>query len=180
MSSSPSDEGPFLPNWVYKLRGLTDYVGFLTRLAKNPVGTLENTVRTIISVIIVGGVLETGVAIIDAVLAVGEALVAVPQAAGALLGRAGGALANSVLELGAWYVATIDATSASLGPAGIFVQVAAYGVTVVVLIQAIPPLLSALSDLLGAIPVIGSVLDAILTFAIDFAASLSEVVGGNE
>jgi len=179
MSSSGPRRNPFLPNWVYDLRGLTDYVGYLTDLAKNPVGTLRNTVRTILSVIVVGGVLDMGRSIIDALLAVGEALLLIPQSVVNLLGGAGSAVSSTILSAGTWYIDSVGAVAASMGPFGIILQVTVYVMTAVLLIQAIPPLLNALSDLLGAVPVLGSVLDAILTFAVGLGSALSGLVGGD-
>jgi len=170
---------PWVPDWVYDLRGLTDYVGYLTDLASDPVGTLRGTVRTILSVVVVGGILDMGREIVDALLAVGEAFLLIPSAAVSLLSGAGGAISSTVLSAGTWYIDSVGAVAASMGPFGIFVQVGVYVLTAVLLIQAIPPLLNALSDLLGAVPVIGSVLDAILTFAIGFGSALSGLVGGD-
>lgn len=177
MSSSqdPSRwENPLLPEWVRDLKPLKSYVGTLTEFARDPV----NFVRTVISVVLVGGAIDMGQALIDALLAVGEAFVALPELSFGLLGSAGATIGNSVLLAANWYVGLIEATAASLGPFGIFLQIGAYALSIVLLIQAIPPLLNALSDLLGAIPVVGSVLDAVLTFAIGFAESLAAVFGG--
>lgn len=171
---------PYIPDWIYELRGLTDYVGYLTSLASDPVGTLRKTVRTILSVILVGGILDMGREIVDALLALGEAFLVIPSAIVSLLGGAGGVISNAVLSTATWYIDTVEAVAASMGPFGIFLQVGVYVITAVLLIRAIPPLLNALSDLLGAVPVIGSVLDAILTFAIGFGSSLVEIVGGDD
>lgn len=180
MSSSGDRNNPFLPGWVYDLRGLTEYVGYLTNLASNPVGTLRNTVRTILSVIVVGGILDMGESVVSALLALGQAVIALPEAGFALVSGAGAAVGDTLLAAGAWYIDSIDAVAAGMGPFGIFLQVGAYGLTVVLVIRAIPPALNALSDALGAVPVIGSLLDAVLTFAIGFGSSLSELVGGDD
>ena len=171
---------PFIPDWVYDLRGLTDYVGFLTDLASDPVGTLRNTVRTILSVILVGGILDMGREIVDALLALGEAFLVIPTTIGSVLGGAGGVLSSAFLSVGTWYIDSVGSIAASMVPFGIFVQIGAYVLTAVLLIRAIPPVLNGLSDLLGAVPVIGSILDAILTFAIGFGSSLSGLVGGDD
>jgi len=177
--SSDDPRNAVLPDWVSNLRPLADSASWLARLAKNPVGTLRGVVRTIISVIIVGGVIDMGNAFIDALLAVGEALVAIPTISFGLVGDAGGAFGNSVLLAVNWYAGVIEATAVSLGPLGIFFQVGAYALSVVLLIQAIPPALNALSDALGAVPIVGSILDAVLTFVIGYAESLADVFGGN-
>jgi len=169
--------GGYLPKWV---RNLEEHAGWLTSLAQNPVGTLRSTVRTILSVILVGGIIDMGQSIVNAILAVGEALLAIPESVLALLTGAGDGVAKTVLAAGGWYLEVIGSTAASMGPLGIFVQIGAYALTVVLLIRALPPLMTALSDLLGAVPVVGSILDAVLTFAIEFASSLSGLVGGSD
>jgi len=178
MSSSqdPRDyENPLIPSWIRDLRPLRDHVGTLADFARNPV----KFVRTIISVVIVGGLINMGEAIIDALLAVGEAFAAIPDLSFGLIGSAGGAVGDGILQAATWYVGLIEAAAASLGPFGIFLQIGAYALSIVLIIQAIPPALNALSDALGAVPVIGSLLDAVLTFAIGFAQSLATVFGGD-
>jgi len=177
--SSKDPRNTFLPGWVSDLRPLADSAEWLAKLASNPVGTLRGTVRTILSVIVVGGAIDMGEALIASLLAVGEAFVAIPEITYGLIGSAGGAVGNGILQAATWYVGVIEGASASLGPFGIFLQVGAYGVTAVILLQAIPPMLNALSDALGAVPVIGSLLDAVLTFAIGWAESLAGVFGGD-
>ena len=177
--SSKGPRNTFLPDWVSKLRPLADSAAWLSRLASNPVGTLRGTVKTILSVIVVGGIIDMGEALIDSLLAVGEAVVAIPVAAYGLLGSAGTVVADGFLLAATWYVGLIESAAASLGPFGIFLQVGAYALTAVLIIRAVPPLLTALSDLLGAIPVVGSIVDALLTFAIELGGSLSGIFGGD-
>ncbi len=174
-----SSNDPSKIGWIYDLRPLADYVGYLTGLASNPVGTLRGTVRTILSVIVVGGIIDSGQALIGSLLAVGEAFVAIPQIGFGLLGTAGTLFGNSILGVVSWYTGVVTAVTASLGPFGIYLQVPVYGVTVVLLIRALPPALDALSNALGAVPVVGSLLDAVLTFAIGWAESLAGVFGGD-
>lgn len=176
MSSDPSEwENPLLPSWIRDLKPLRSYVGTLTDFARDP----ANFVRTVISVVLVGGVIDMGESIIAAFLAVGEALVSIPEAVGNLLGAGGEEISTAILDVGRWYVSGVEGVAASMGPFGIFVQVGAYVGVSVLLIRAIPPLLNAGSDALGAVPVVGSLLDAILTFAIDFGAALTDVFGGD-
>jgi len=54
------------------------------------------------------------------------------------------------------------------GPAAPLVVIGFIVVQVALVLRAIPPLLVASSDLLGAVPVLGSVLDALATFAIEY------------
>lgn len=176
--SGPSDSF-WLPNWVRKLRPLADSVGYLSGLASDPVGTLRGTVRTIISVIIVGGLLDMSRELINAILAVVDSVLSIPVLAASLLGDAGGAVGSSVIGVGEWYVGLVAELAASMGPFGIFVQVLAYVATVVVLIRLLPPALNALSDLLGAVPVVGSIIDSVLTFAVGATQSLSGLVRGD-
>ncbi len=181
MSSSGSGSDRFwLPNWIYDLKPLADSAGYLARLAASPVSTLRGTVRTIISVIIVGGLLDMSRELINAVLAVVDAVLQIPVLATSLVGDAGGAIGSSVIGVGNWYVALVGDLAASMGPFGIFLQVAVYIGTVVVIIRLLPPALNALSDLLGAIPVIGSILDSVLTFAVGAGQSLSGLLGGDD
>lgn len=157
-----------LPGWISDLRPLADSVGFLTDLASNPVRTLRTVVLTIVSTFIVGGVLDIGRSVVDAVLAVGEAIVAIPAAAGNLLGGAGTAVAVPIFEAVGWFRAEVDAAAASLGPWGVFLQVGVYALLFAIAMRALPALLVAASDLLGAVPVVGSVLDALVTFVVEF------------
>lgn len=181
MPSSDSDptDGFWIPGWVSDLRPLRNNVEFLTNLASDPVSTLRGTVKAIISVVVVGGLLDMARELIDALLALVDSVVSLPVLAASLIGDAGGAIGSSILAVGDWYVAVVADLAAAMGPFGIFVQVAAYVGTAVVLIQLLPPALNALSDLLGAIPVVGSILDSVLTFAIGAGQSLSGVVRGD-
>jgi len=179
-SSDAGSDGPSLPGWIFDLRPLTGSVNYLTRLASSPVSTLRGTVKTIISVIIVGGLLDMSRELINAVLTVVDAVLQIPVLATSLVGDAGGAIGSSVINVGNWYVGLVGDLAASMGPFGIFLQVAVYIGTVVVIIRLLPPALNALSDLLGAIPVIGSILDSVLTFAVGAGQSLSGLLGGDD
>ncbi len=178
MPDPPSDRF-YLPDWVSDLRPLKDNASWLANLASDPVSTLRTTVRTILSVIVVGGVLDMARELVTALLAVLEAIVSIPASMASLLGSAGSAISSELLGVGYWYVGWIEGIAASMGPFGIFVQVAAYVGTAVLVVRAIPPLLNATSDLLGAIPVVGSVADAVLTFAVGFGGRLSALLRGD-
>lgn len=160
-----------LPTWLLELRPLADSAEWLAKLAKDPV----TVIRTVIAVIIVGGVIDIARQFIDAILAVWESLAVVPKMTASLIGDGGSAVGDAILGVVFWYAAGIETAAASLGPFGIFLQVVAYVGTAVLLVRTLPPLLTALSDLLGSVPVVGSVLDAVLTFGIELADSLGSV-----
>lgn len=65
-------------------------------------------------------------------------------------------------------VGVADIATDVLGPAAPIAVIAFVVFQVALVLRAIPPLLVAASDLLGAVPVIGSVLDALATFAIEY------------
>lgn len=158
------------------LQVLLEHSDWLAELARNPADTLRTTVKTIIAVIIVGGTIDIAEAFVNAILAVGDAFVSIPESVAVLFGGAGAVVSEGVLGAANWYVSGIEATAASLGPFGIFIQVGAYVGSALLLVRALPPLLTAVSDLLGSVPVVGSVLDAALTFGIELADSFGSII----
>lgn len=69
--------------------------------------------------------------------------------------------------------------SDSLGIAGPFILIPLLVIEIALVVRAIPPLLVAGSDLLGSVPIIGSVLDAAATFAIEYL-DVGEILGGTD
>jgi hypothetical protein len=71
-------------------------------------------------------------------------------------------------------VGVADIATDVLGPAAPIVVIGFIVVQVALVLRAIPPALVALSDLLGTVPVLGSVLDTLATFAIEY------IIGRND
>lgn len=148
-------------HWVNDLKGHT---GTLANFAKDP----ETFIRRIIATGIVGGIIAMTTEVLDAILALIDAVIAIPVLIASLFLDAGDSIGAPLLALAFDVQQGIHETALAFGPAAIIVETALYVVLAVVAWRAVPPALSALSDALGAIPIVGSLIDAVLTFLIGF------------
>lgn len=160
LSNSPS-----LPDWVTEADGQ-----FLKNLSQDPQGTLSSIVKSIIGIWIVGGILDIWRGFLDAAIAVVDAIVLIPQTLQGLLLDAGGALGAPVLTFVGEFQTTVHAAAQSFGPAAIYVEAGFYALLMVVSLRALPAVALAASDALSAIPVVGSLLNAIVTAAVNFVS----------
>ncbi|WP_435065951.1 hypothetical protein [Halobaculum sp. EA56] len=83
------------------------------------------------------------------------------------IGDAGAYILRTVDDLNNW-VATSLVGAGLPDSLGVFVVFGLYLLELALIARSIPPLLLAGSDLLGSIPVVGSILDAGLTFVLEF------------
>jgi hypothetical protein len=97
------------------------------------------------------------------------------EAAAEPLGGAVDAIVFPIIDLWIGFnVGIADIATDVLGPAAPIPVIAAIVFQVALVLRAIPPALVAASDLLGAVPVLGSVLDALATFAIEYIGGSSD------
>jgi hypothetical protein len=154
-----------VPDWIYELRFLSYYTELLSAFVTSPARFIRKRVATFIVSAVAAFAVNLGAVIRDAF---GVFVEAFEKAAAGFETVESSAIDPAV---GFWLGlnrAFAEGASDVLGPAaplaiglGVVLQAA-------LILRAIPPALVAASDLLGSIPVIGSVLDAAATFAIEY------------
>jgi hypothetical protein len=117
----------------------------------------------------IAGVLDTGFAIIE------EAV----SAAGSSLFTTATMLSTGLTVMAEGWQSFLVSIAVAFGPAAPLVLLVLWTATFVALLLAIIAFGPAVSDLLGAIPVAGSVLDAVLTWVQEWAYRLIEFAGGD-
>lgn len=160
-----------IPEELLDLKPLADYVGILTNFASSPYRFIRKRVATFVVSAVAAFAVNLGAVIRDAF---GVLVEAFEKAAAGFETVESSAIDPAV---GFWLGlnrAFAQGASDVLGPAAPL----AIGLVVVLqaalILRAIPPALVAASDLLGAVPVIGSVLDAAATFAIEYIGGSSD------
>jgi hypothetical protein len=161
------DDGVSLPSWITEVDGsvLVSFasspakfirkrvLSFLVGAIASITATIGNTGRDVLGRI-AGAFDQAGTGVTSGIAGAGEALV-------------GGVIGINV--------SVAQAASDVLGPFAPIAIVAFVVLEVLAILRAIPPLLVAASDFLGAVPVLGSVFDAAATFVIEYSG-----IGGND
>lgn len=150
------------------LTGLKGYVDTLVNFAKNPKGFIISTLL----LWIVGGILGFVEVVMGLILRAFDLAVqgiAMPFVSAA---TAGSGIGNSLISLGATIGGGIMGFFTSLGWLSPIVLALLFVMVLEVTETVSVPFASAISDLLGAIPVVGSILDSGLTFAIGVLENL--------
>lgn len=111
-------------------------------------------------------------AVLGLVLSAVTLVASIPGMVGDAFGNAGGVISGAVFGV----IGTLQGMAVSLVQGLGWTAPLIAALVVVAVLEGTeefgPPVLSAASDLLGAIPVVGSLLDALLTFGLKLAASL--------
>jgi len=115
------------------------------------------------------GVLDTGFEIIERAI----------TAAGSSLFTTATILSTGLTVMAEGWQSFLVSIAVAFGPAAPLVLLLLWTATFVALLLAIIAFGPAVTDLLGAIPVAGSVLDAVLTFVQEWAYRLIEFAGGD-
>lgn len=156
-----SGDGGGILGWLKDVRPT------LSSFAKDP----QNFIVGVLIVWIINQILGFAGAALGLVLSAMTMVAGIPGMVGDAMGIAGGIIEGSVF--GVFGTITEMAVGFVMGLGWTAPLVAA--LLFVALMEGVetfgPPLATALSDLLGAIPVVGSLLDSGLTFAIELAAS---------
>jgi hypothetical protein len=144
---------------------LAAYADTLIKFAKNPARFIRKRVVSFIVGVVAALASATG--------SVGRtALESVASAFRAAADPFGGAVDGILFPLvDGWISLNVGIANVAtdvLGPAAPIAVIGAIVVQVALVLRAIPPALVAASDLLSAVPVLGSVLNALATFAIEY------------
>ncbi|WP_257627827.1 hypothetical protein [Haloplanus salinarum] len=151
-----------LPDWI---SDLAPYADTLIAFGSAPALFIRKRVVSFIVGVVASLASATGAVGRDSLTSVADAI---RKAADSFGGAIGGIVGPVV---GGWVDLNLMIARAStdlLGPAAPFVIVGVIVLQVALVIRAIPPALVAASDALGAVPVIGSILDAAASFAIEY------------
>ncbi|WP_049934660.1 hypothetical protein [Haloplanus natans] len=151
-----------LPDAVQEL---LQYSETLIAFAKAPARFIRKRVLSFIVGVVAALVSATGSIGRGAFEAVADAFRAASEP---FMGAVGGVIFPIIDTWVGLNVGVANVATGVLGPAAPIAVVAFIVFQLALVIRAIPPLLVAASDLLGAVPVIGSILDALATFAIEY------------
>ncbi|WP_338740381.1 hypothetical protein [Haloplanus salilacus] len=108
----------------------------------------------------------------------GIVIMAIDQAGAAVPQSVQSAGTGLVVVIGDFHTAVVGVATVA-GPASPIIVVGIYAVTLSLVFIALRAAAPALTDLLGSVPVIGSVLDALLTFAIQLSDRVVAFLGGD-
>ena len=156
MSQSPSSgRGPSIPSWIYELREIAR-LGPVTWFRQRAVNFVLGAVGALLfQAVDVIQLLQSIVE--DGVTAAGEPLVVAITAAG-----------SGVVGLVTWFSTPIAGFASLFGPAAPLVVFGSWTAVLVLAWRVGEAALPAITDALGAIPVVGSLLDSVSTFVINF------------
>ena len=157
MSQSPSSgsEGPTIPSWIYNLKEIAT-TGPLKWFRQRAVNFVLGAV---------GAVLVQALDLIDTIQSLVEGgLVAAGEPL--VIGITGGG--SAVVGAITWLSIQIAGIASLFGPLAPVVVFGIWTVVLVLLARALEAALPAITDALGAIPVVGSLLDSVTTFLINF------------
>lgn len=150
---------------------LLRYADTLITFAKAPARFIRKRVLSFIVGVVASLASATGSIGREALGSLATAL----EAAAAPLGGAVGGILFPIVD--GWIglnVGVANIATDVLGPAAPIAVIGFIVVQVALVLRAIPPALVAASDALGAVPVVGSILDALATFAIEYIGGSSD------
>ena len=161
------DDGGALPWWITEVDGslLVSFTSSPARFIRKRV--LSFLVGAVASITATFG--NTGR---DVFARIADALDLAGDSVTSSLDGAGESLVDGVIGIN---VSVARGASDILGPFAPIAIIAFVVLEVALVLRAIPPLLVALSDVLGAVPVLGSVFDAAASFVIEYSG-----IGGND
>lgn len=176
-----ADRGPIIPPWISDLSPLADYVDTLVDFAEqveDAGGPVPWARQRIVEYILgaVGALIFTAADIIDQMW--GIVIDAVDQA-GAVVPQSIQSAGAPVTALVADFHGAVQNAAAVAGPASPIIVVGSYAVLLYLMVIGIRAAAPAATDALGAIPVVGSALDAVLTFGIGLSDRLAGYLGGD-
>jgi|GEM_PF-2699759 len=177
-----AEGGPIIPEWISDLKPLSDYVSELANFAgqvEDAGGPIPWARRRIVEYILgaVGALIFTTADIIDqmwgiVIDAIDQAGEAVPQS----ISSAGAPVTALVAD----FHGAVGDAAAVAGPASPIIVVGTYAVVLYLAYLGLRAAAPAATDALGAVPVVGSALDAILSFGINASSRLSGYLGGDD
>lgn len=153
-------ENRILPDWVYEVDA-----SVLIAFSENPARFIRKRVVSFIVGVVASLTTATGSIGREVLGSVSDAV----RDAGDAVGGAVGSVVFPIVD--AWIGFNVgfgNVAADVLGPAAPIAVVGLVIVQVALVLRAIPPALVALSDFLSAVPVLGSVLNALATFAIEY------------
>lgn len=170
-----------IPDFVSELEPLSNYVGTLVDFAgqvEDAGGPIPWARQRIVEYILgaVGALIFTTADIVDQMW--GIVIDAIDQA-GAVVPESIRSAGRPVTLLVADFHGAVRDASAVAGPASPIIVVGAYAVVLYLSYIGLRAAAPAATDALGAIPVVGSAVDALLTFAIGLSDRLAGYLGGD-